>query len=351
MLWIVQPLVGAALVVVALYDLASTVIGASRGAGPISGRVAAGIWHLLLKIHRRGEGHPVMLRRSGPSILLVIIVLWVTMLIIGWAMIFGGSNSLLQVDTDEPLAFLGKVYFAAATILGRGSSNARPQGDFWDFMEALSGLTGIALLSLSIAYVIPVVQAVVTKRKVALYISSLGETPEKILDHAWNGRDLADLNLHIIALTPMVADLAERHLAYPVVHYFHSSEQSTAIGPAIVSLDEVLTINARVVDTEHRVSDSATIPLRQAITHFLDTLEFGFIDPVDEHVDIAAVDRLEEAGVPVVEELPEDPFSETADRRQLLRGYLEHDGWHMLDLLPRAGEEHETREHETEAAE
>ncbi|MDX1620162.1 MAG: hypothetical protein R3320_04175 [Nitriliruptorales bacterium] len=351
MLEIIQPLVGVVIVAVTIYDLAATVIGASRGAGPISGRVAARLWHWLLKIHQRGEGHPVMLRRSGPSILALIFILWVALLIVGWAMVFGGANTVVSIDSEEPLAFLGKVYFAAATIIGRGTTAGRPQGELWEFMEVVAGVSGIALLSLSIAYVIPVVQAVVNKRQVALYISSLGETPEKILDHCWNGSDLADLNLHVIALTPMVAGLAERHLAFPIVHYFHSSERATAIGPAIVSLDEVLTMNARVIDAEHRVSESATIPLRQAITHFLDTLDTSFIDAVDEDVDITAIERLEEAGVPVADELPEDPFSETAERRQLLRGYLEHDGWGHLDLLPRAGRGSDTREHETEAAE
>ncbi|MDX1619840.1 MAG: hypothetical protein R3320_02540 [Nitriliruptorales bacterium] len=350
MLQILQPIVGGMIVAVTLYDLFATVVGAGRGAGPITDRVATRVWNVLLKIHQRGT-YPIMLRRAGPSILMGIILMWLTLLILGWSMVFGGSDVLVQPDADEPLDFIGKLSFGASIVIGRGSTLGRPSGNLWEALEVVAGASGILLLSLSIAYVIPVIQAVVTKRKVALYISSLGDTPEKILNHSWNGTDLGDLNLHLIALTPMIADLAERHLAYPIVHYFHSDSRATAIGPAIVALDEVLTMNARVVDPEHRVPDSATIPLRQAITHFLDTLDASFIEAIDEHVDDTAMKQLEEAGVPVVDELPEDPFSESADRRRLLRGYLEHDGWHNIGLLPRAGQEQETREEETEAAE
>lgn len=347
LLQVLIPILGIVLVVVTLYDLAATVIGTGRGAGPLTGPVARRIWAVLLGIHKRTP-HPVMLRRGGPSILVTLFVIWVTLLVLGWSMVFGAQTAVYAFDSDEPLSFVGKLYYAAAIVLGRGSTAGRPADDFWQALEEIAGATGILLLTLSIAYFIPVVQAVVRKREVALYITSLGETPEKILNNAWNGRDLGDLHLHIVALTPMIAGIAQRHLAYPIVHYFHSSELDTAIAPAVVALDEVLTMNARVVDEEHRMPESATLPLRRAITNLLETLDTTFIAAVDDGVELERMERLRESGLPVVDKLPEDPTEEAAARRRLLRGYLEHDGWQTSDVLPPT--ESETREDETEAA-
>lgn len=343
-----MPVVGGILVVVTLYDLAATVIGTGRGAGPLTGPVAERLWQGMLAIHQRTR-HPTTLRRTGPSILVFIFVFWVSSLILGWAMVFGARESVFEVDTDQPLGFLGKVYFAAMTILGRGSSAGRPSTDSWQFLEMVAGVTGILLLSLAIAYFIPVVQAVVFKRKVALYITSLGESPEEILDTAWNGRDLGEFHLHLLALTPMITDLSQRYLAYPIVHYFHSSERATALGPSLVALDEVLTTNARLIHPKARVPDFATVPLRRAITALLQTLDVQFVEAVDADVDTKALDNLRSSGVPVVDELPDDPFSETTERRRLLRGYLEHDGWRDTGLLPRSAEQ-EARDREGASA-
>lgn len=329
-------ILGGCLVVVTLYDLAATVIGVGRGAGPITAPVAKRIWGALLKIHE-GSRHPKMLRRSGPSILVTIFVMWVSLLILGWSMVFGASDAVIDVDADEPLAFLGKLYFAAATVIGRGTTTGRPSGDLWQALEEVAGVSGILLLSLAIAYIIPVIQAVVAKRQIALYIWSLGETPEQMLENAWNGSNLGDLDLHLVALTPMVTGLAQRHLAYPIVHYFHSSELETAIGPAIVALDEMLTLNERVVHPDHRMPNSATIPLRNAITHFLNTLDTIFIEGVEGEIAVTSIDKIRRTGVPVTDDLPEDPLKETSARRRLLRGYLAHDGWHENELLPGNG--------------
>ncbi len=165
---------------------------------------------------------------------------------------------------------------------------------------------------------------------------ALGSDASDVLRRCWDGKDFGDLDLHLIALTPKIAGLAERHLAYPVVHYFHSGARSTALGPAIVTLDEILTLNEHAVEEEHRIGPSVVEPLRAAITTFLDTLETAFIGAAEADIKAQELDDLRDDGVPVVDEdaMPGD-LDYVQERRRLLRGYLEEDGWSDAGLLPR----------------
>ena len=106
-------------------------------------------------------------------------------------------------------------------------------------------------------------------------------------------------------LAPAFADLAQQHMAYPVLHYFHPVDRGTALAPATALLDDTLIL-----------------------------LRFGVheapIDPVDgtpEPPSLAILDRL---GVPCVTEQEyhvAGADAELSDRRALLAGFVANDGW------------------------
>lgn len=325
---------GAVIVGFTVYDLVATTISVSRGAGPMTGAISRRMWQLLRVTV--GRHRPGKLRVGGALILLTTISAWVTLLIIGWSFVFAPTEALVSGQNEEPVPTLGRTYYAATTIIGRGGTAARPTSDLWQAIEELAGASGVMLVSLSIAWIIPVVQGVVFKRTTALTISSLGLTPREILQGAWDEGDLGDLHLHVVALTPTIAQLAQQHLAYPVIHYFHSGDRRTAIGPSIVALDEVLTINERVLDPDVRMPRSATVPLRRVITHFLETLSDAFLEPVGEEqaTGTPAPRRLEGTELPAAEGASADPVEDVAHRRRTLRAYLRHDGWDDASLLP-----------------
>ena len=251
--------------------------------------------------------------------------------------------ALITVEGGDPTPVLGRFYFSAATILGRGSVAFRPSTDLFQLVEELAAASGVLLLSLSIAYILPVVSAVTNKRHVAVYVSSLGGTPDEILTRAWDGRSFGDLHLHLVNLTPLTAKMAEQHLAFPVLHYFHSGERETALGPSIVLLDETLTVLDRAVDPEHRIDASAIGPLRVAIDRFLRSLTKVAVEPADEPLAVPPLSGYRARELPLAppDEIGEI-FEELADRRKLLAGFLEHDGWTSLEarsLHPEPAEE------------
>lgn len=334
MTWVTTT-VGVLLIVVALLDLLATAVSVGHGAGPIAGRIAHGIWNVLLSIHRR-RSSPRLLLVGGPLILVTIILVWVGMLILGWSLVFGAPETLLTVRDDTPVPVLGRLRYAASIVIGRGTSSVQPTGAIYEVLEPIAAMTGLTVLSLSIAYVLPVVQGVVAKRALALYMTTLGRTPAEVLRNAWNGEDLGQLDLHLIALAPRVAQVAQNHLAYPIVHFFHSDRRATALGPAIVALDEAMTAHT-MIQGDVATDTTATQPLRNAIDDFLHTLRFAFIQPADLPLDegderLAATRRsLREAGLPVEAEASYAVTEDEITRNRLLRGYLTHDGWEGAD--------------------
>lgn len=328
---------GAGLIVFTLVDLLGTAVSVGHGAGPLTGRLARGIWGLLLRAHRR-FGTDRLLVIGGPLILLVVISVWVVLLIIGWSIVFGQPETLIAVEDGKPVAAFGRLRYAASIVIGRGSSVVQPSTGLYELLEPVAAMTGLTALSLSIAYVLPVVRGVVAKRSLAMYLSTLGRTPAEVLTRAWNGETLGQLDLHLIALTPRVAEVAQNHLAYPVIHFFHSSARGTALGPSLVAVDEALTAHD-MVDDDVAIDATATEPLRTAIDDFLDTLRYAFIQPAE--VDVGpgdermtqTLDRLRESGLPLDDDARHELSEEDVTRNRLLRGYLADDGWEHADAL------------------
>ena len=336
MVWVTTA-VGAALIVFALIDLLATAVSVGHGAGPIAGRLARSTWTGMLRFHQR-FATPKLLRAGGPIILLLILAMWVLLLILGWSLVFGRPETLIAVEDGTPVPVLGRLRYAASIVVGRGSSVAQPAGGIYEVLEPIAAVTGLTVLSLSIAYVLPVVRGVVAKRSLALYLSTLGRTPDEVLTRAWNGEDLGQLDLHLIALAPRVAEVAQSHLGYPVMHYFHSRDRETALGPSLVTIDQALTAHGMVAD-QVAIDPTATEPLRAAIDDFLDTLHLAFIEKSEINVDAGdermtrTRDRLQEAGVPVDDDARHELSEDDVARNRLLRGYLVDDGWENADAL------------------
>lgn len=326
---------GAAVVLAVLYDVGATTISLSAVRGPVSGRVSALVWSLG---NRSRSKRRRLQRVTGPLLVVAILVGWFAALTAGWTMIFTADGALTSAAEPEQqssqVRWVDALFFVFGRLVGAGSSTLEPDQAAWSTAVALLTLSGVILLTLVIAWILPVVAAVVQKRALASKISALGGTPEEIVCRSWTGRDLGDLNLHLLPLIGELTILAQRHLAYPVIHYFHSSAVRTAIGPRIAALDEALTlIVAGGLDDVERgtgLDVSVTRPLRQAVSDYLSTLEYVFIDPAEDVPDPPAYDRLLEAGI-VDDDRMRRELGELAKgletRRALLHGYVQHDGW------------------------
>lgn len=328
-------LVGLAIVVLVVVDIGITVLAVSSGPGPVTRVVSRASWWGFRGLHHRVRIH-ALLRAAGPVIVIAILTTWVVLMILGWGLVFGQEGSLLA-DGEALTPAWGRIHYSAALILGRGTGEFSPGSGVWRFAEQVAALTGVAFVGVAIAYVLPVINAVVHKRKVAATISALGGDPGDLLARAHNGRDFGDLDLHLIALTPEIALVAQRHLAYPVVAYFHSNDRDTALAPSLVVLDEALTLLDVVVEDPpaQALERSAMDPCRAAVTTFLRAIEsMGIHMRRDAELPRPATGPLRRAGIPLQSaQDQEDGYADLAERRGLLAAFLRHDGADPAELF------------------
>ena len=319
-------LCGTGLLLLVLADLLWTTMG--EGGGPVTKRITSLLWGLALRVHRRWPSHR-FLSIAGLAAFLSAVVLWIVLLWAGWLLVFNSSTgAVIHAQTRVPADVWERVYFTGFTIFTLGTGDYQPSGRLWQVLTALASFNGLFLVTFSITYLVPVVQAATHKRYLAVYISSLGQSAQAILLHCWNGQDFAPLAQHLTAITPDVAQLEQRHLAYPVLHYFHAKQRPEGIALSLSALDEALTILECGIEPDARLEEGTFRPIRQVITEFLETLSSIYIDAEDEAPPAPELTPLRERGLPVVSnEVFVARVAELEKRRRLLEALVCNDGW------------------------
>jgi hypothetical protein len=258
-----------------------------------------------------------------------VLLSWVLVVWAAWWLVFSATPGAVRVATTGKPADLGaRAAFTGSSLFTLGSTGYTAGSGAWQLAAVGTTASGLIFITLSITYLVPVASAVAERRQYAAYISSLGRTPEELVAAAWTGRDFGSLAQHLVALTPMVILAGERHLTYPVLHYFHTATERTAAAQGIVVLDDALTLLAQGVASDARPDPAALAPLVEAVALFLETLRSAFIVEASEPLPSPDLGALRRAGLPTVDDHTFAAALEgQAGRRRLLAGLLADDGW------------------------
>ena len=324
-------ILGFAIVSITLLDVIQNTL-LPRGGGIFSERISSLLWRGALWLHHRRPSHQV-LSRAGVLVLLVTVVSWAVLLWLGWTLIFSSSlPAVVESPAGTPGDVWARLYFTGYTLITLGLGDYKPQGAAWQILTVVASASGFFLATLAITYLLSVISAVVQDRGTALYISSLGKSPHDILRRSWNGEDCSDLTEHLTSLMEMIGTSSQQHLAYPIVHYFHSTSRSTSSSLQIASLDQALGY------LEHGLSgcrDEARkmCPLQDTISEYLETLEVAFINAAEDAPEVPSAQPLREHGLQTVDEVSfQDALGRFTDRRKLLLALVEKDGWTWDDV-------------------
>jgi hypothetical protein len=332
---VVLPLLVLGLAVVALgvHDVSKTVVNAEGGGGPVSSRLVDRVWKVALAFHHRRPSHR-FLRWVGVTTILLTALTWVALLWTGFTLVFlSDPDAVVDPDSGAPVGAVLRTYYAGETLFTLGSGDLVGGTPAWQLASAVCALAGVSLIGIGVAYLVPVVQAVSEKRRTASYISALGGTPELLVERAWTGTDYRGLDAHLVPLTAELASVRQRLFAYPALHYFHSLDAHDALAPRLAALDEALTVLTSSVAEELQPMPSAVEPVRHIIRSLLDTLEASFIDTAEAPPPLPELDDLRRRGLPFVDVTVADD-----ERRRLLRGLVEHDGWDWEGAVLMRGE-------------
>ena len=180
----------------------------------------------------------------------------------------------------------------------------------------------------AITYLVPVVTAVTDRHTQAERIAGLGSSAQEILVRAWGADGFDELAQQLQDLAGSIALTSQRHLAYPVLHFFHGRDRAAAFAVNVAALDEAVTVLDTAVIASHRPHPLHLHAWRHAVHRLLEVIEGDFGGPADAPPPDPDLGRLRDAGIPL---LPAAEVTEgiaaLAPHRRRLHGFVAESGW------------------------
>lgn len=228
MTWL-STILGVAVVAVGLNDLFHTLLHPS-GRGRLSLVVVTAVW----RVSRRLKHKPGSL--SGPLAIVVVIAVWASLQIVGWALIYyphfpQGFSYSSGVYEERYSDFAEAVYFSIVTLATLGYGDVVPIDNWLRLVAPLQSVMGFALLTGAVSWFMQIYPALARRRALALRLTLL-----KKADYA---AKLADVDVAIgtqlfeslaIDITQVRVDLTQNSETY----YFRETDSDSAL-PASIS--------------------------------------------------------------------------------------------------------------------
>lgn len=256
---------GVAVVLLTLVDVVWTVVAAAIGPGPLSRLITGGMWRLLTigGVGRRRR------QLAGYAVLVALPCVWVLLLVTGFSLLyFAGDAPIVDANQPGSVTALSVVAYAMGGLAGAGAGYTASTGP-WEFINNLSALTGLALFTLGVTFLLRVVTADARGRAAASGVGGLGKTPYEIVDRALTESDLSTLRLQVVSLSSSISQVGQDHLTLPVLRYLNPVAHDVSIKRSVVLFDEVLTL------LEVGVADTSPLLIaigRSAVDDFMRTL-------------------------------------------------------------------------------
>jgi hypothetical protein len=141
--------------------------------GPFTSRLSRGAWRLLQSLHARFGG-TFLHSYSGLIIMTLVTLTWLLLTALAWLMIFGGASaSLVMRETGEPADWPETLSYVGSALSTMGAANASPASAWWGVWGTVAAASGFVLLTLSVTYILTVMQTVASGRSFALLVNSL----------------------------------------------------------------------------------------------------------------------------------------------------------------------------------
>ena len=278
----------------------------------------------------------ILLPAVGSISLLAVIIGWVTLLWIGWWMLFSANpSSVLHGQSQTAADSWSRAYFAGFTLFTLGVGDYVPNGSGWQAATALASFSGLFLITLSITYLLPVLSAATEKRQLAAMIRDLGRDPTSLIVESWDGDGFDRLMEQLTATVwPKIHLHVQRHLAYPILHYFHTNRPETSLAVRVAVLDEALLVLAHGVAKDARPRPWVLAPTQRAVGSMLEVLETRFIHVATDDPPIPDTSGIAAADIPLADgEEFQRAIASLRDRRRRMRGLVEDAGWSWRDVL------------------
>ncbi len=250
---------GVVLLALVFYDIYATILRATKHPGPFSEFINRGLWWLMSRSTRnfdRRLRHRV-LSSLGPLLMPFLISFFILMLLAGFALIYlPRMETGFKIDNESNYnPIFQAFYFSGITLLTIGYGDILPTSGVTRIVAVIEGASGIAIISLSITYLLTVYGALERKRAVALkfyHQARQGADISGFLSNHFSRGRFHSLPEFLRDATHDLQALLESHIEHPVIHYFHPVEVYKGLPRALFFvLETVAILNAHVDEKEY----------------------------------------------------------------------------------------------------
>lgn len=323
-------LFGAVIYILLLIDIVKTTISI-QGGGWLTNWYSRVFWDLSLKLSG-GNPHSKILRHTGYLLLLFMIAIWILLLWLSlFCVLLADHNSIINGTTQLPADAWEKLYYAGFILSTVGVGDYIPSNNFWRIISDIYSFTGLVFVTMSITYLISVLSAVLNQRRLALGLDNLGSSPLNILENGWNGENFNRLVSEASQFSKDIFKHSQNHLAYPVIHYFHSTEKDISIIIQTTQLYEALLILRFGVKQEFQPNFQELRSLFNSINNYINSVQR--VRKLRDRGDFPKEINTESFKDKFpVEKIKIDFPEKYQNNRRALKNMLVSDGWKWADI-------------------
>jgi hypothetical protein len=185
-------------------------------------------WSALLRWISSGTRRETYLSFYGPLSLLLLLMVWATGLIFGFALLHWANGSAIDLAKGAP-SFSTDLYFSGTTFFTLGLGDVTPRTPMARGLTSLEAGIGFGFLALVIGY-LPALNQSFSRREVNISMldARAGSPPtaaEMLRRHS-HDHGLEELRQLLRDWEIWSAELLESHLSYPVLAFFRSQHDN-----------------------------------------------------------------------------------------------------------------------------
>jgi hypothetical protein len=233
---VVAAIAAVLVIAVVLWDAFETVILPRRVSrrfrlARVYARTTWRAWTALVRRFPASERREAAAAIYGPSALLILLALWVSLLIVAYALLLWGLGSPLTImgSRAEAAGFGTDLYYSGTTFLTLGLGDVIPHDGPARAIAVIEVGTGFGMLALVIGY-LPILYQAFSRReaRISLLDAHAGSPPTAgalILRHPPNRR-AKRLTTILAEWEEWSAELLETHLSYPLLAFYRSQHEN-----------------------------------------------------------------------------------------------------------------------------
>lgn len=249
---VISIVAGILLVGLFLADIVGTVLVPTGGPGILSRRlywILWGVWRSISKF--AGSRQRAFLSKGEALLMVSTVAMWVLLLIVGFALIFLPFANLFIPSTIEwtSTEFLSVLYVSAYSATTLGVGDLYPSTGPLRLLLTIEALLGFSALTASISYLLSVGSAILSTSSISNSITqyiALGEPEGNSIDKALERTTTVNGQKQTIqwlaGVEPQLAAATQTGKQYPLIQYFHSPSNQSALPVALEMLLEYLTV-------------------------------------------------------------------------------------------------------------